>query len=643
MPTIRFATAGALCLLIGLLDGAVICEVSAQPAPTVTTSQQGPLWRSLINLETHRLGEEFDEFAAGSPAPLSTPSPIRLTLPQAIANARARLTRDASAAAIAGLRNSPAAGSTRSLQGAAVAAVVSGKPSAALAAWLIAYDKEPRNPSVLVNLAGLLARIGMPTEALALLDAADATGASIAAPAGLKGQAVALNNRGYALLLLRRWKEADVALRKALALEPQLSEAARNLAFVLNQEGDREEARRMFFVGVWRVRPQTIVRSGAGSKPASPGAPPADPFQSKVTTRPALPELVDLSAGRRGKLPSLRHPTDVEEIVRFSAMTQRLVDECMARVTAASQRFGVVLGGLNTHPSAAKSLAERRSHNLSRLIPVDSEPDVKALLRIAMDAGTALTAEAYKINDSLKPAFREASNIKDANAKRARMMAIGNDGIRLITPAWNAFDDAQRKCFALSHWYTTAVAAQLGDPQWHEWAMLDAQTGANLAYVQLLHNSTFGYRIAAGQGVGAAMRQRSVEEPEALENEDSPCTGSATISIALTSAVSVSATCKSIGVEVGTEGWLGAFASVEYEFEGKVTVFAGPKAELGIEGLGTKVGMKDGLYITVDSKGIQDVGARVAFEGSTSAGPGVSVSTTYDSMDFSFMPSVPGK
>jgi hypothetical protein len=57
--------------------------------------------------------------------------------------------------------------------------------------------------------------------------------------------------------------------------------------------------------------------------------------------------------------------------------------------------------------------------------------------------------------------------------------------------------------------------------------------------------------------------------------------------------------------------------------------------------------MKDGLYITVDSKGIQDVGARVAFETSTAIGPGVSVATPIDSMDFSimdisFVPSVPG-
>ena len=56
-------------------------------------------------------------------------------------------------------------------------------------------------------------------------------------------------------------------------------------------------------------------------------------------------------------MPCLRQPTDVEEIVRCLALTQRLVDECMARVTAASQRVGVVLGGLITHPSAAKSLA----------------------------------------------------------------------------------------------------------------------------------------------------------------------------------------------------------------------------------------------------------------------------------------------
>ena len=53
--------------------------------------------------------------------------------------------------------------------------------------------------------------------------------------------------------------------------------------------------------------------------------------------------------------------------------------------------------------------------------------------------------------------------------------------------------------------------------------------------------------------------------------------------------------------------------------------------------MGTKVGMKDGLYLTVDRKGVQDVGARVVFETTTQITPGVSMTTGGDSMDISFM------
>ncbi len=270
-------------------SAAPVAAPSPEPAPEATVpptgpeaevtlplpiSQQAPLWRSLLNLGGHRISEEFDEFVASGPVPLGTASQSPVALKQAIANAQARLNRDASPAAIAGLRKSPLSKSARSLQAAAVAAVVAGKPAAALAALLTAYDKEPRNPSVLVSLAGLLARLGMPSEALAFLDAADKLGASYPAPVGLKGQAIALNNRGYALLLLKRWKEADVVLRKAVALEPQLTEAARNLAYVLSQEDEKEEARKFFVMSVWRVRPQRLVCGGATSKSGTPGAPP---------------------------------------------------------------------------------------------------------------------------------------------------------------------------------------------------------------------------------------------------------------------------------------------------------------------------------------------------------------------------------
>ncbi len=372
------------------------------PEATVTlsppTSQQELLWRSLTDLRPHRLSEEFDELTAGSSIPLITFSQSPVTLKQAIANARARLNRDASAAAIAGLRSSPVASSVRSLQAAAVAAVVAGKPAAALAALLTAYDKEPRNPSVLVNLAALLARLGMPSEALAFLDAADKPGASFPAPEGLKGQAIALNNRGYALLLLARWKEAEVVLRKAVALEPQLTEAARNLAYVLSQEDEKEEARKFFLLSVWRVRPQKLVCGGATSKPDDA---PSDPFALKGTeSLPSLGEMFDLSSGAPGRLPMLRHPTDVAQMDAFEKMVEKYRTLVRDRFETRHRRLDEISAQLAQRP---KSLTEKRSRDiLGTSSLVGCQPDVRALYRQQCDDSEALRVKVLELDKGLR-------------------------------------------------------------------------------------------------------------------------------------------------------------------------------------------------------------------------------------------------
>ncbi len=327
---------------------------------------------------------------------------------------------------------------------------------------------------------------------------------------------------------------------------------------------------------------------------------------------------------------------------KFAAMTERLRTELLAWCNASFQRQQTIQAQLAARPMWTKSLTERRANHLDALIGAPDQPDVAALFDRRLDAENALTAEAQRVLESLLPAYAAAGQIKDKDMRRAREMAIGNEGIALITPAWNRYDEAQRKYFALTNWYATGIAARQGDPLWHEKAMLYVQFMANREYNSLLTNAGVAFGLAAGRGASSAVEQRAVEEPEALENEDSPCCGGhemPTIGLALSDTLSVSVDCKGVGVEVGTEGPIGAFVSASFQYDGRVTVFAGPRAEIGAEGLTTKVGMKDGLYITMDRNGVQDLGARVVFEVSHSVGPGISASSELDSMDFSIVSS----
>ena len=480
MSTIRLAAAGAFCLLAVALVGSNVERASAQTPLSASRAAPEALWRSMVNLQPHRLGEEFEAFVASPPVQLKTATPSALTLPQAIANARARLSRDASSAAVAGLRSSPAARTVRGLQAAAMGAVIARKPFAALAAWLTAYDKEPRNRSVLVNLAGLLARLGMPAEALALLDAADTFGGALAVPAGLNGQAVALNSRGYALLLQRRWKEAEVVLRKALEQDPHLTEAARNLAYVMNQEGNQDEARKWFVQSAWRLRFQTLTT--AGGTTATDGPSP-DPFAKRTANSvPALGELFDLRYGVPGRLPMFRHPADLAQMDAFNKMIEKYQREVAARSVPRTTRLTEISALLRQRPH---SLSEQRSAAiLGAMSLVFAQPDVRELQRQEYDASAGFVRKGFDIAASEKTQieaiytrFTEQWRGKGPSdpgyaaallARNRQIVAIGNDGIAQLTPSWNRLEEVVRKRLALRRRYMSAIVAQLGDPLWHE-------------------------------------------------------------------------------------------------------------------------------------------------------------------------------
>src|SRR5262249_44544776 len=117
---------------------------------------------------------------------------------------------------------------TATLAARAGAAMIANNGAGALAALLAARQNDPTNPAHLVNAAGAAGLLGMPNEALALLDAADAMGGDFRSPMGFDGHAIALNNRGFALIQRGQYSAAQAPLASANSLEPFLAEARMN-------------------------------------------------------------------------------------------------------------------------------------------------------------------------------------------------------------------------------------------------------------------------------------------------------------------------------------------------------------------------------------------------------------------------------
>jgi tetratricopeptide (TPR) repeat protein len=187
----------------------------------------------------------------------------------------------------------------------------------ALVAFLAAHQNDPQNPIHLVNAAGVAGLIGLPNEALAMLDAADALGGNFGSPMGINGRAVALNNRGFALSRLGQWSQAQPFLANAMSMEPLLAEARTNLGIAMFCQGN----------------------SSAGEKNVRAGM-----RRSPEDLR--YDQIFDLSAGVAPNLPHLPYPAIASQIEAFQTFYQTYVpdiyqhaDDLQSQSTAIGQQI----------------------------------------------------------------------------------------------------------------------------------------------------------------------------------------------------------------------------------------------------------------------------------------------------------------
>ncbi|MDO9496444.1 MAG: CARDB domain-containing protein, partial [Nocardioides sp.] len=126
-----------------------------------------------------------------------------MSLSAALAGARSFLSTTAGADALSRLESSGRASTPDKAEALAAAAVTQGSPGLALAALLKAHGLEPRNANHLVNAAALATSVGLPNEAIAMLDAAQTL--DLRRPAmGISQRAISMTVRGQALTMTGR-------------------------------------------------------------------------------------------------------------------------------------------------------------------------------------------------------------------------------------------------------------------------------------------------------------------------------------------------------------------------------------------------------------------------------------------------------
>jgi len=204
---------------------------------------------------------------------------VKLDFKTALAATKARLEGSLSAKAWKVYQSNTAINDSGKARVAALQAMAKGNRLAVAAVLLRSVEKNPKDVGSIVNLAGVIAPMGAPNEALALLEEADRLGTQPKTAWGLNPKAIKLNARGYALLGVGKAKEAEAALKQAVSLEPQLAEAGRNLAAAQGEQGKCAEGVR------------TLRRSMQRTPPKETQAPPETPTPTPTPGNVALPPM----------------------------------------------------------------------------------------------------------------------------------------------------------------------------------------------------------------------------------------------------------------------------------------------------------------------------------------------------------------
>ena len=539
------------------------------------------------------------------------------------------LKNTAGADAMAAFRKSRDAKRADLAERAAAGALGLKQPGAALAALLGAHRLKPKEPSYLVSAASVATAIGFPGAALGMLNEADRLDERRPAPMGLNRQAIALNNRGQALLELGRWKEAERVLGAAFEIEPLLQESAKNLALALACQEKDEDAMK-------------FVRRG------------------KRRQDPAQP--VDASRGKESNIRNLPYPPTPERGVAIYPFYRAQEQKQLGEIAEGGQRTNAIVERINQAPPPSRFM-QRRLSGLQAAIGIQSA-DRKALYDKASDlwrqstditydyfgmvlADGSTTGEVFPMKAAAGAACEGVEPEPEWRACYYReLRARCVPRTRVVHQAWldiqTELDQTERAYFRAESKYRSGIAANVKDPDRHA-LMMEAIRGNERGFFYYVLDPAERWTEYLDREKEGCVEttEPPVAEEEAVEDiqASTPCDPlvkgvNLTVSIG---PVKFKVNCEQLSAEVAGEGWISAFAEVGYNFRsGQTTVFAGAvgKAEVGRLG----ADFKSGIYLTAGPEGFEDAGWRV---GPTLTGSGgVAEFERADQVDISFVGAV---
>ncbi len=483
----------------------------------------------------------------------------------------------------------------------AAAALEAGKPQAALAALLDAHADSPKDPLPLSSASALLTNLGLPSDALALADAAGKLKPKPHPPLGIGVHAAALTNRGNALLAMGRWQQAAKSFHRAIGQAPALREADTGLAAADLCSG-KPGAPKFLIAGATRQRFDLY----------DTGTPPSE------MTHPRADEVFDLSRGKTATAPSVPYPPAPSKGVSYYHFYgNELMPQYEQDLEAHSQQQIQLLQERGRKPLTGLTAA-RTNDIVTLILTAASDPALKTLADRYQGAYKAAMGFSGSYDPNTQPTCWPESNHEHWVQLYAKLSAA----VKAYYPQW--------------YKHVTGLASNLKDPLSRAIAQsyIDGQS-LNIYYSLLSAANAWTFNLFETQGCYTKQDVTPPNPDEAGTPKAVPCPKEAFKVINMLASfipgVSISGDCEKFTAEISTGGPLGLFGRITYGRNGETTIFAGPKGKVSLGPVGSATA-KDGLYIKFGSSGqVTDFGGR--FEHSESFGK----FSAGDSMDFSLV------
>jgi tetratricopeptide (TPR) repeat protein len=554
-----------------------------------------------------------------------------MTLKQALASARARIVAQAGADAMPALLAAPGSTDPVALEQAAARALVADRPGAALAAMLTAHRIRPREASHLANAGVLATSVGLPAEGLSMIEAAGRLDDPDPPAMGISRHAVSLANRGHALVALGRFAEAEAVAGQALAADPYVTEAARTRALA--------------------------VMCAGGTAPEALTA--ALPHLRQSRLRPGqIDPPLDESQGNESGMRDVPLPPSPEQAISLLGIYKDWSDRRFAvEIRVLEGRRRQSLGTSSLRPGETRAEWRRRSKVLLTTGAVPLRPEHRAryfeALRLVGEAQTTNSTFWFTTyRGFMDQATKDCTGRTDfgvCHTARMRAMCVPalpgahQTWLSQITAAKAAWETHQR---ALSR-NVSAVAANLADPTAHafgsvvidemEHGAVHSLMSAALAWSNQLADSEHRDHCLGAAAPPAADPSSAPPAPGAADSGPCPPTLRSINALVNLGQARLRVNCERVQVEGGVPvvvPWMEAFGEVKYDLRtGSLTLIAGAKAKAGAGPAAAS--FKSGLYLTVGSGGVQDVGWRVG--PSVSVGQGLAEFRVDDQMNLSFI------